>query len=119
MPPTLRAKATAEMESELKPLAAASVTPGRAISCVRAEQRPVPPKPRAKAAAETESELKPLAAASVTPGRAISCVRQREVVQRSESRRVPDKNRRKKGTLRLYSAAAAVKHTTRTLSGPL
>jgi hypothetical protein len=31
----LRAKAAAETESELKPLAAASVTPGRAISCVR------------------------------------------------------------------------------------
>ena len=62
------------MESELKPLAA-SVMPGRAISCVRAEQQPVLPKPRTKAAAEMESELKLLAAASVTPDRAISCAR--------------------------------------------
>jgi hypothetical protein len=37
------------MESELKPLAAASVTPVWAISWVRAEQRPVLPKPRSKA----------------------------------------------------------------------
>jgi len=35
------------MESELKSLAA-SVTPVRAISCVRAEQQPVLPKQRAK-----------------------------------------------------------------------
>jgi hypothetical protein len=63
------------MKSELKLLAAASVMPVRANSCVRAEQQPVPPKPRAKATAETESELELLAAASVMPGRAISCVR--------------------------------------------
>ena len=75
VPPKLRAKATVKIESELKPLAVASVLPVRAISRVRAEQRPVPRKPRAKSAAEMESEQKPLAAASVTPVRAISCVR--------------------------------------------
>jgi hypothetical protein len=42
----------------------ASVTPVRAISCVRAEHRPVPPEPRTKAAAAMGSELEPLAAAS-------------------------------------------------------
>ena len=63
------------MESELKPLAAASVTPVWAISCARAEQQPVLPWPRTKEAAEMENELKLLAAASVTPGRAITCVR--------------------------------------------
>jgi len=63
------------MESELKPLVAASVTPVWAISCARAEQQPVPPKPRTTSAAEMESELKPLAAASVTPVWAISRVR--------------------------------------------
>jgi hypothetical protein len=36
------------MESELKLLAAVSVTPIRANSCVRAEQQPVQPKQRAK-----------------------------------------------------------------------
>jgi len=69
-----RAKAAAGMESELKPLAVASVTPVWAISCVRAEQQPFLPWPRTKAAAEMESELKLLAAASVVPGRAITCV---------------------------------------------
>jgi hypothetical protein len=73
--PKPRAKAAAEMESELKPLAVASVTPVWAISCVRAEQQPVLPWPRTMAAAEMENELKLLAAASVMPGRAISCVR--------------------------------------------
>ena len=73
--PKSRAKAAAEMESELKQLAAASITPVRAISCVRAEHRPVLPKPKAKAAAEMESELKLLAVASVMPGRVISCLR--------------------------------------------
>ena len=62
------------MESELKPLAVASVTPVWAMSCVRAEQQPFLPWPRTKAAAEMESELKLLAAASVVPGRAINCV---------------------------------------------
>jgi hypothetical protein len=38
--PKPRTKAAAEMESELKLLAAASVTPIWAISRVRAEQRP-------------------------------------------------------------------------------
>ena len=52
VPPKPRAKAAEEKESELKPLAAASVTPVRAISCVRAEQQPVLPEPRVKAAAE-------------------------------------------------------------------
>ncbi len=61
--PKPRAKAAAEMESELKPLAVASVTPVWAISCVRAEQQPVLPWPRTKAAAEMENELKLLAAA--------------------------------------------------------
>ena len=72
------------MESELKLLAAASVMPARAISCVRAKQQPVLLKPRAKAAAEMESGLKPLAVASVTPVWAISCVRaeQRPVLPR-------------------------------------
>ena len=74
MLPKPRAKAAAEMQSEPKPLAAASVTPVKAISSVRAEQQPVPPKPRSKTAAEMESKLKPLAAASVTPVRAISCM---------------------------------------------
>jgi hypothetical protein len=63
------------MESERKLLAAASVMPGRAISCVRAKQQPVLPKPRTIAGAEMESELEPLAAASVMPGRALSSVR--------------------------------------------
>jgi hypothetical protein len=63
------------MESELKPLAMAIVTPVRAISYVRAKQQPVPPKPSTKATAEMGSELKPLAAASVMPGRVISCLR--------------------------------------------
>jgi hypothetical protein len=49
--PKRRTKAAAEMESELEPLAAASIMPGRAISCLRAEQRPVLPRPRTKAAA--------------------------------------------------------------------
>ena len=70
-----RTIAAAEMESELKPQAVASVTPVWAISCVRAEQQPVLPWPRTMAAAEMENELKLLAAASVMPGRAISCVR--------------------------------------------
>jgi hypothetical protein len=70
-----RAKAAAGMESELKPLAVASVTPVWAISCVRAEQQPVLPRPRTMAAAVMENELKSLTAASVMPGRAISCVR--------------------------------------------
>jgi hypothetical protein len=56
-----RAKAAAEMESELKPLAVASVTPVWAISCVRAEQQPVLPWPKTKEAAEMENELKLLA----------------------------------------------------------
>jgi hypothetical protein len=72
--PKPRAKAAAEMESELKPLMAASVTPVWAISCVRAEQQPVLPKLRTISAAEMENELEPLAAASVMPGRANSCV---------------------------------------------
>jgi hypothetical protein len=71
--PKPRTKAAAEMESELKLLAAASVMPARAISCVRAKQQPVLLKPRAKGAAEMESGLKPLAVASVTPVWAISC----------------------------------------------
>jgi len=70
-----RAKAAAEMESELKPLAVASVTPVWAISCVRAEQQRVLSWPRTMAAAEMENELTLLAAASVLPGRAISCLR--------------------------------------------
>ena len=45
--PCQRAKAAAGMESEMKPLAAASVMPlrmpFREVSCVHAEQRPVPP----------------------------------------------------------------------------
>jgi hypothetical protein len=65
---------SAQRRSRLKPLAAVSVMPIRAISCVRAEQQPVPPMPGAKAAAEIESKLKPLPAASVTPVRAISYV---------------------------------------------
>ena len=73
--PKPRAKAAAEIESELKPLVAASVTPVWAISCARAEQQPVLPKLRTISAAEMENELEPLAAASVMPGRAISCVR--------------------------------------------
>jgi len=70
-----RAKAAAEIDSELTAEPAAIVTPVRAISCVRAEQQPVLPKPRTKAAAEMVSELKPLAVASVMPGRVISCLR--------------------------------------------
>ena len=38
MPPKPRARTAAEMMSELKLQAAASVTPVRAMSCVRAEQ---------------------------------------------------------------------------------
>ena len=38
MPPKPRARTAAEMMSKLKLQAAASVTPVRAISCVRAEQ---------------------------------------------------------------------------------
>ena len=45
--PQPRTKTAAETESELKSLVA-SVTPVRAISCVRAEQQPVLPKQRAK-----------------------------------------------------------------------
>ena len=39
MPPKPRARTAAEMMSKLKLQAAASVTPVRAMSCVRAEQR--------------------------------------------------------------------------------
>jgi len=63
------------MESELKPLLAASVPPVWAMSRVCAERQPVLPKPRTKAAAEMENELKLLAAASIMPGTAISCLR--------------------------------------------
>ena len=70
--PKPRSKTAAEMESELRPLAAASVTPVGAISRVRAEPQPVLPKPRAKAAAEMESERKSLVLASVTPVRAMT-----------------------------------------------
>ena len=78
MPPKPRARTAAEMMSRLKLQAAASVTPVRAMSCVRAEQ-PVSPKPRARTAAEMMSELKLHVAASVTPVRlivrAMSCMR--------------------------------------------
>ena len=73
--PKPRAKAAAEIESELTAEPAAIVTPVRAMSCVRTEQQPVLPKPRTKAAAGMVSELKPLAVASVMPGRVISCLR--------------------------------------------
>jgi len=82
VPPKPRTISAAEMESELKSLGAASVTPVWAISRVRATQQPVLPKPRTKAAAEMESELKLLAAASVTPVWAISrvCAEQQPVL---------------------------------------
>ena len=48
MPPKPRARTATEMLSELKLQAAASVTPVRAMSCVRAEQR------EAASAAEAE-----------------------------------------------------------------
>jgi hypothetical protein len=56
VPPMPGAKAAAEIESKLKPLPAASVTPVRAISVtpvraisyVSAEQQPVLPRQRAK-----------------------------------------------------------------------
>ena len=77
MPPKPRARTAAEMMSRLKLQAVASVTPVRAMSCVRAEQ-PVSPKPRARTAAEMMSELKLHVAASVTPVRlivrAMSCM---------------------------------------------
>jgi len=76
------------MESELKLLAAASVTPTWAISRVCAEQQPVLPKPRTKAAAEMESELEPLVAASVTPVWAISrvCAEQQPVLPKPRTK---------------------------------
>jgi len=76
------------MESELEPLAAASVTPVRAISHVCTEQQPVLPKPRTKAAAEMESELEPLVAASVTPVWAISrvCAEQQPVLPKPRTK---------------------------------
>jgi hypothetical protein len=90
VPPKPRARTAAEMMSKLKLQAGASVTPVRAMSCVRAEQRergPVPPKPRARTAAEIMSKLKLQAAASVTPVRAMSCVRaeQREAASAAQA----------------------------------
>jgi len=69
--PKPRTKAAAEMESELKPLAAASIMPGRAISCLRRAGCPFrkgKQRPRCKAS-------RSLWAASVAPVRAISCER--------------------------------------------
>ena len=90
MPPTPRARTAAEMMSKLKLQAAASVTPVRAMSYVRAERReaqPVPPMPRPRTAAEMMSRLKLQAAASVTPVRAMSCVRaeQREAASAAQA----------------------------------
>ena len=77
MLPKPRARTAAEMMSELKLQAAASVTPVRAMSCVCAEQREAASaaQARARTAAEMMSELKLHVAASVTPVRAMSCVR--------------------------------------------
>ena len=50
--PKPKAKAAAEMESELKLLAVASVMPGRVISCLRRAAACVPPIPKGKPAAE-------------------------------------------------------------------
>ena len=80
--PKPRTKAAAEMVSELRPLAVASVMPGRVISCLRrAAACAAHAMPKAKAAAEIvtemESGLKPPPTASAMPVRAISCVRAR------------------------------------------
>jgi hypothetical protein len=74
--PKQRARTAAEMMSELKLQAAASVTPVRATSwnAPNSAGRPVMPKPRARKAAEMMIELRLQAVASVKPVRAMSCM---------------------------------------------
>ena len=66
-------------EMKMTTMAAASVAPVRAVSCVRARaisaMRPAPLELRVRALAGMERELKPMAAASFTPLRAVSCAR--------------------------------------------
>ena len=78
MPPKPRARAAAEMMRKLKLQAAANVTPVRAMSCTRAEQREVACAAQAEGESSSRDYERTEAAGggeSVTPVRAMSCTR--------------------------------------------
>ena len=80
VPQEPKARTAAEILSELKLQAAASVEPVREMSCTRAEQREAAcdAQAEARAAAEMMIRLKLQAAASVPPVGAMSCTRAKQ-----------------------------------------